>query len=99
LIRDDAVIVNMLLGLGATVKPVLAAFTPEAGAYDSTGSAAIQHDSSTVTQHNPALAHQHPHDFRLHAHPHAHGDSAPHQHEHALPQTHASAQPGHSHDD
>jgi urease accessory protein len=44
LIRDDAVIVNMLLGLGATVRPVLAAFTPEAGAYDSSGSAAIQHD-------------------------------------------------------
>ncbi len=34
LIREDAVIVNMLVGLGATVTPVLAAFTPEAGAYD-----------------------------------------------------------------
>jgi urease accessory protein len=37
LIRDDAVIVNMLLGLGAKVEPVLAAFTPESGAYDTTG--------------------------------------------------------------
>ncbi len=37
LIRDDAVIVNMLVGLGATVTPVMAAFTPEAGAYDSSG--------------------------------------------------------------
>ena len=35
LIREDAVIVSMLVGLGATVTPVLAAFTPEAGAYDS----------------------------------------------------------------
>ena len=34
LIRDDAVIVNMLLGLGATVKPVMEAFNPEPGAYD-----------------------------------------------------------------
>jgi urease accessory protein len=34
LIRDDAVIVNMLVGLGATVKPVVEAFNPEPGAYD-----------------------------------------------------------------
>ena len=34
LIREDAVIVNMLVGLGARVRPVLEAFTPEAGAYD-----------------------------------------------------------------
>jgi urease accessory protein len=39
LIRDDAVIVNMLVGLGATVKPVMEAFNPEPGAYD----AAIAH--------------------------------------------------------
>jgi urease accessory protein len=35
LIRDDAVIVSMLVGLGATVRPVLESFTPEAGAYAS----------------------------------------------------------------
>jgi urease accessory protein len=34
LIRDDAVIVRMLIGLGATVKPVMEAFNPEPGAYD-----------------------------------------------------------------
>ena len=39
LIRDDAVIVNMLVGLGATVKPVMEAFNPEPGAYD----AAVAH--------------------------------------------------------
>ena len=53
LIRDDAVIVNMLLGLGATVRPVLAAFTPEAGAYDSGGSAATQHEHGLTPQHAP----------------------------------------------
>jgi urease accessory protein len=33
LIRDDPVIVSMLRGLGAMVEPLLAAFTPESGAY------------------------------------------------------------------
>jgi urease accessory protein len=33
LIRDDHVIVQMLEGLGATVRPLEAAFTPERGAY------------------------------------------------------------------
>ncbi len=46
LIRDDAVIRNMLLGLGATVRPVMAAFTPEAGAYDSSGTTAAQSEHS-----------------------------------------------------
>jgi urease accessory protein len=70
LIRDDAVIVNMLRGLGATVRPVLAAFTPEAGAYDSSGSAANQHEHTH--------ARQHPHDAKP-PYQHAHGD----QHTHA----------------
>jgi urease accessory protein len=34
LIREDAVIVHMLVGLGATVRSVLAPFSPETGAYD-----------------------------------------------------------------
>jgi urease accessory protein len=34
LIREDAVIAGMLLGLGASVVPVHEPFTPEAGAYD-----------------------------------------------------------------
>ncbi len=33
LIRDDHVIVEMVRGLGATTRPVRAAFTPEGGAY------------------------------------------------------------------
>ena len=42
LIREDAVIADMLRGLGASVTPVCAAFTPEAGAYDTH---AREHDS------------------------------------------------------
>ena len=34
LVRDDHVIAAMLAGLGATLRPVRAAFTPEGGAYD-----------------------------------------------------------------
>jgi len=41
LIRDDAVIVNMLKGLGATVKPVTEAFNPEPGAYDTNATQAL----------------------------------------------------------
>jgi urease accessory protein len=70
LIRDDAVIVNMLRGLGATVRPVLAAFTPETGAYNSSG--------TTTNQHEHAHAHQHPHDAKP-PYQQAHGD----QHTHA----------------
>ena len=58
LIRDDAVIVNMLHGLGATVTPVTAAFTPEAGAYDSSGTAAAQLEHSA--QHVHSDQHEHP---------------------------------------
>jgi urease accessory protein len=72
LIRDDAVIVNMLRGLGATVRPVLAAFTPETGAYNSSGTAANQHEH----------AHQHPHDATP-PYQHAHGDDSSPQHTHA----------------
>jgi urease accessory protein len=58
LIRDDAVIVNMLRGLGATVTPVMAAFTPETGAYDSSGTIAAQHEHSAAQQEHSA---QHEH--------------------------------------
>jgi urease accessory protein len=65
LIRDDAVIVNMLRGLGATVKPVLAAFTPETGAYDSSGgssgSAAAQHELARHHTHGDQTPYQHAH--------------------------------------
>lgn len=44
LIREDAVIVSMLRGLGATVEPLLAPFTPEPGAYGHAGDAGHGHD-------------------------------------------------------
>jgi urease accessory protein len=67
LIRDDAVIVNMLRGLGATVRPVLAAFTPEAGAYGSTSNQHQHpHDAKPPYQHAPG-----DHSPPLHAQAHA----------------------------
>ena len=90
LIRDDAVIVNMLRGLGATVRPVLAAFTPETGAYNSSG--------TTANQHEHAHAHQHPHDATP-PYKHAHGDDSSPQHSHRDQHTHAPSHPGHPHDD
>jgi urease accessory protein len=57
LIRQDAVIENMLGGLGATIKHVLEPFTPEAGAYD---------HASAPTVH-------HAHDGHDHSHGHEHG--------------------------
>jgi urease accessory protein len=90
LIRDDAVIVNMLRGLGATVRPVLAAFTPETGAYNSSG--------TTANQHEHAHAHQHPHDATP-PYQHAHGDDSSPQHSHGDQHTHAPSHPGHPHDD
>ena len=51
LIREDAVIVNMLRGLGASVEPVMAPFTPEPGAYESA---------------NPTGSHHHGHEHGNH---------------------------------
>ena len=86
LIRDDTVIVNMLLGLGATVRPVLAAFTPETGAYDSRGSAGAQHDHVHGHGYEPQQA--------LEEQP-----TQAHQPAQGLQHTHTPAQPGHAHDD
>ena len=66
LIRDDHVIVDMLKGLGARVRPVAAPFNPEGGAYG-------QHN------HDPRHAHRHPHDHD-HDHGHAHGHDHDHRH-------------------
>lgn len=51
LIRDDAVIAHMLLGLGACIRPVMAAFTPEAGAYDNAGARGSPHHESHDHSH------------------------------------------------
>jgi urease accessory protein len=64
LIRDDAVIVNMLKGLGATVTPVTAAFTPETGAYDTSGTSAAQNEHAA--EHAHAAPHEHSREERHH---------------------------------
>ena len=69
LIRDDHVIVDMLRGLGATVRAVEAPFTPEGGAYGQ-------------QNHDPRHPHRHGHDHAHghdHHHDHGHGD---HDHVH-----------------
>lgn len=43
LIREDAVIAGMLLGLGASVVPVREPFNPEGGAYDTHAAAQEEH--------------------------------------------------------
>jgi urease accessory protein len=61
LIRDDPVIVSMLIGLGASIRPVMAGFTPEAGAYD----------SANVTAANVTASHYHSnHDHSAGGHHH-----------------------------
>ena len=57
LIREDAVIAEMLHGLGASVTPVYAAFTPEGGAYDTQ---ARHHDRRL---HLPGGHHHHDHSY------------------------------------
>jgi urease accessory protein len=54
LIREDHVIVDMLRGLGATIRPVEAPFTPERGAYEG---APGHHDHDQEDHH-----HEHSHD-------------------------------------
>ncbi|HKT74620.1 MAG TPA: urease accessory protein UreE [Steroidobacteraceae bacterium] len=57
LIREDAVIAQMLIGLGATVEMLLAPFTPEPGAY---GHAIAGHARSAhaAHPHHPEHAHE-----------------------------------------
>ena len=87
LIRADAVIENMLRGLGATIKHVLEPFTPESGAYD-----------NAATAGRPAHSHDHgpPH---THGHDHSHDHGPPHQqgdsHYHSPGHSHGH----HRHDD
>ncbi|MFT3790589.1 MAG: urease accessory protein UreE [Rudaea sp.] len=56
LIRDDAVIVEMLRGLGAHVEKIVAPFTPERGAY------AHAHDDHQTAAHPFVFTAEHAHD-------------------------------------
>lgn len=74
-IREDHVIEDMLVKLGATVVPVVDAFDPEGGAY---GLGAVHgHD------HDHQQGHDHGHDpHHDHAHDHDHADGHDHAHAH-----------------
>jgi len=85
LIRDDHVIVDMLRGLGATVRPVTAAFDPEGGAYG-------QHNHDPGHRHGAGANARHLHrhdDHRGHDHGHEHHHG--HDHDHAHGQEHGPA--------
>ncbi|MCW5772599.1 MAG: urease accessory protein UreE [Rhodospirillaceae bacterium] len=71
LIRDDHVIVDMLKGLGAAVRPVEEPFDPEGGAYG-------QHNHDHRHPHGSVHGHDHDHD---HAHGHDHGHGHHHHHD------------------
>ena len=63
-IRDDAVLVKMIEGVGGSVTRRQAPFSPEPGAYAPQASAAHRHDHS---HHDHGHDHDHPH-----PHPHSH---------------------------
>lgn len=72
LIGRDHVIADMLAGLGADVREVMAPFTPERGAYSG---------------HAHAASHSHSHSHSD-AHGHAHGPAGHHDHAQGHTQTH-----------
>jgi len=72
LLRDDAVIGEMLVGLGAHVHRVSAPFSPEGGAYDGhMPGYAHDPDGKPHSHHDPHHAHDHRHH---HGHDHDHDD-------------------------
>jgi urease accessory protein len=73
LIREDAVIENMLRGLGAAVKHVMEPFTPEAGAYDS-GSQTETHSHAHGHSHDHSHGNTHEHEHEDHTHEGRHHD-------------------------
>ena len=84
LIRDDAVIVAMLQGLGATVERLSAPFTPEQGAYAGDRGGHSQNHSHSHDHghdHDHTHGHDHGHDGHGHTHDHDH-DHHHHGHRH-----------------
>lgn len=88
-IREDHVIEDMLLKLGASVSPVADAFDPEGGAYGLGEVHGHDHD-------HHGHAHDHDHD---HGHDHAHGHGhGSHDHDHGHAHAHGeSCGCGHDH--
>lgn len=83
MIREDHVIADMLAGLGASVRPMLAPFDPEGGAYGH--GETHGHDDHAHAHHHEhgdtcGCGHDHDHE---HEHGHAHADElGPHTHPH-----------------
>lgn len=79
LIRDDHVIVDMLKGLGAQVRPVEAPFDPEGGAYG-------QHNHDPSHPYGLGSRYgkggEHAHSHGGHTHVHSHADDPGHEHDH-----------------
>lgn len=90
-IREDHVIEDMLVKLGAEVRHVADAFDPEGGAY---GLGAVHgHEHGHGHDHHDH-EHDHPHD---HGHDHGHGHHHDHGHDHGHAQAPAHAL--HDHDE
>lgn len=95
-IQRDPVIKAMLEQLGADVREICTAFTPEGGAYGHGRTMGHDHGSSTHGPKNGAdHSHQagHAHDQAPHNHDHEHD----HDHNHG-PHDHSHSHHGHSHD-
>jgi len=76
-IRRDPVIKAMVLQLGAEVRDICTAFTPEGGAYG--------HGRTMGHDHGPAQGHSHDHDHdhsHDHSHDHTHPEHMHHGHAH-----------------
>lgn len=90
-IREDHVIEDMLVKLGADVRPVADAFDPEGGAY---GHGTVQGHDHGHHGHDRAdhgHGHDHDHGHAHHAHDHDHGDGHDHGHDHHHDHAHGEA--------
>ncbi|SON57887.1 Urease accessory protein UreE 1 [Hartmannibacter diazotrophicus] len=80
LIREDHVIEDMALKLGAKVAHVQKPFDPEGGAYGH--GEVLGHDHGHDHRHGHDDHHGHDHDHHDHGHAHAHDHSHSHDHDH-----------------
>lgn len=83
LVSDDHVLVEMLEGLGATVRRTEAPFQPEGGAYARGHSHGHGHSHSHGDDHAHGHSHGHAHNHSHgHAHSHSHAHDEDHGHHH-----------------
>lgn len=74
-ITHDHVLIELVRGLGATVREVMRPFRPERGAYE--GDHAHDHEHDHGDAHGPDCGHQHAHNHQ-HSHGHGHDHAHPH---------------------